>query len=93
MQRPVIRYINNNNSDVVVGDNVVPAYDQIIVHEFIPALDALAGKSLVVLVDGVQLTSDLVPANIAEDVKPEVDEVEPEAKEVVKQETTVKKST
>jgi hypothetical protein len=63
----VIRYINSTSSDVVAGGVIVPKYDQIIATEFIPALDVLAGKSLTVLVDGVVLSPDLVPANIVEE--------------------------
>ena len=76
----VIRYINNTDTDVVAGEVVVPKYDQIIVNEFIPALDALAGKNLTVLVDGVILSPDLVPANIAEAAAV----VDTNAKQVVK---------
>jgi len=65
MRSTVIRYINNTDTDVVVGVNLVPKFDQVISHDFIPELDALAGKTLQVLVDGVELTADLVPANIA----------------------------
>jgi hypothetical protein len=60
----VIRYINNTNQDVVAGSFTVPKHDQLIVNDFIQPLDALAGKSLLVLVDGVELHPDLVPANI-----------------------------
>jgi hypothetical protein len=60
----VIRYINNTEQDVVVGEFTVPKHDQLIVNDFIQQLDALAGKTLLVLVDGVELHPDLVPANI-----------------------------
>lgn len=59
----VIRYINNGSEPVSAGGVTVPAYDQLIRNEFVQALDALAGKSLKVLVDGVELTEDLVPSN------------------------------
>lgn len=82
MGSTVIRYINNTNNDVVAGAHTVPKFDQLIVHEFIPALDALAGKTLQVLVDGVELTPDLVPANIVLETKPkELDKPEVEPKQ------------
>lgn len=69
MSKTVIRYINNSDTDVVVGKLVVPKYDQIISNDFIKELDLLAGVKLLVLVDGVELPADLVPANIAAKAK------------------------
>lgn len=77
----VIRYINNGPEDVVAGKYVVPKFDQIIVNDFIQPLDALAGKKLLVLVDGVELHADLVPINMPTASLTELPVIQEKAKE------------
>lgn len=51
-----VRYINNSDKDVISGTYTVPAYDQLVFSEPQPVLDALIGKSLIGLIDGVEMT-------------------------------------
>ncbi len=53
----VFRYINNSDKDIISGAYLVPAYDQLMFSESQPVLDALVGKTLVGLVDGVEVES------------------------------------
>ena len=71
----VIRYINNSEQALVVDDIEIAALDQIISKVFIPKLDKLAGKELLVLVDGTELTEDMVPGYSADIVDTVVDSV------------------
>jgi hypothetical protein len=61
----VYRYINNTAKDIISGAYLVPAYDQLIYNEPQPVLDALVGKTLVGIVNGVvtevQVKAEKVP--------------------------------
>ncbi len=66
----VIRYINNSDTSVVVGDNTVPAWDQLISAEQIAELDAINLNTFVVLVNGVQIEPAVVVPTTGKHVPP-----------------------
>lgn len=55
----VYRYINNTAEDIVSGAYLVPAYDQLIFKEAQPVLDALVNKTLVGLINGIQVGQEI----------------------------------
>ncbi len=63
------RYINNTDTAVVSGLFVVPAYDQLILREEVPEF---AGTTLVILVDGVQVSAEAPVVAIVGTSVPEV---------------------
>lgn len=75
---PVIRYINNSDEDITVGDITVNALDQVISRTFIKELDKLAGTKLLILVDGSELTPDMVPGLVVKELKTKVETKEKE---------------
>ncbi len=76
----VYRYINNSSKDIVSGAYLVPAYDQLIFNESQPVLDALVGKSLVGVINGM-VVEDII--NEPEEIITESEEVTNASEEVI----------
>jgi hypothetical protein len=55
----VYRYINNTEKDIISGAYLVPALDQLMFTESQPVLEALVGKTLVGIKNGV--VTDIAP--------------------------------